>query len=548
MQGIISFLKDNKIKIALVAIVELLIILQGIYCYTTFSASMSVLLITGIAVILVALLAGFLFYKSNLKECFLNKVFLAVFLVAGCFYLAVFPPNSVPDEIYHFQASYKYSDILLGQEVDSSEITIRNEDKPLFEDQEVEVSFERYKGAADNFSFFASEDGVTTAKVMSSFNVSDNPPQTKFASVIGLTLGIIFGLGAYPVYYLGRLFNLLVFAVMVYFSIKITPVAKNVFRVIALLPMTLHLAASYSYDPMIIGMSFLFIACCLKAIYEKGLIEKKLLIALGILMFLIAPCKIIYSCTVFLVLLIPKERFASRKLSIAVKGGLLLIGVVVVVLLRITTLATIFGVSLTSVTSAVTTSSGAVTSGGAPSAGLGTEPLDIRGNETGHFYTISDVLADPVGIIELYIVSFGDIGAWYLESAIGNSLGWFQESIIASDLIPIAFIIILLVASLKSSDEDWEISGKLRVALIGIVMLVWILASASMLLGHTFVSDPHINGVQGRYILPVLPLLLLALHNKKIVYQGNPVRAVLISAFALNLLYMNFVFAKALMI
>lgn len=548
MQGTISFFKENKTKIVLVTIVELLIILQGLYCYVTFSASMSVLLITSAAVVLVALLAGFLFYRSDLEDCFLNKVFLVTFLAAGCLYLAVFPPNSVPDEIYHFQASYKYSDILLGQEVGSSEIIIRNEDKLLFEDQEVEVSLERYEGVVDNFSLFASEDGIATTEVMSVFNVSDNPPQTKFASVIGLTLGRLFGLGAYPAYYLGRLFNLLAFAVMVYFSVKITPVGKNVFRVIALLPMTLHLAASYSYDPMIISMSFLFVACCLKAIYEKGAIGKKLLIALGVLIFLIAPCKIIYSCIVLLVLLIPKERFSSRKLSIVIKGGLLIIGVTGIVLLRFSTFAAIFGFLLTPAASVITVPSGTATSGGVTSVELGAESLDVRGNDTGHFYTISDVLADPLGIIELYIVSFGDIGAWYLESAIGHSLGWFQESIIASDLIPIAFIIILLVASLKSSDEKWEIFGKLRVALIGIVMLVWILASASMLLGHTFVSDPHINGVQGRYILPVLPLLLLALRNQKIVYQGNPVCAVLISAFALNLLYMNFVFAKALMI
>lgn len=531
MQAIGTVLKENRIAISLIAIIEMLIVLQGVYCYTTFSASKSVLIITGIAVVFVAFLAWLLFRKPKPEKKYLNKIFVSAFLVVGCFYLAIFPPNSVPDEIFHFQCSYKYSDFLLGEETSSSDITIRNEDKPLFDDQRVSVSLTHYEDVAKYFSFFATENGTTTVSVESAFDIINNPPQTKLVSALGITLGKLLGLGAYPVYYLGRLFNLIVFAVLVYFSVKITPVGKNVFRAVAMLPMTLHLAASYSYDPAIIGMSFLLAALCLKAIYEEGRIGKKTIIGIGVLIFLIAPCKVIYSCIALLVLLIPKERFASRKISFAVKGGLLLIGLAGVLILKLPSIISLAGVA-PGVSSVV-------------SNGV---QLDTRGSETGHFYTISDVLADPLGIFLLYISSFGNIGYWYIESAIGHSLGWFQESIIASDLIPIAFIIILLVASLKSSDEDWEISGKLRVTLISIVMLVWILASASMLLGHTFVGDPHIMGVQGRYILPVLPLLLLALHNKKIVYQGNPARAVLISAFALNLLYMNFVFAKALMI
>lgn len=530
MQLIQTF-KENSAKIIFVAILELSILLQGVYCYVAFSASKSVLLVAGIAVILVAALAWLLFVKAKRENHFIQRVFLGAFLVAGCFYLIIFPPNSVPDEIFHFQASYKYSDMMLGEDVSNSEITIRNEDKVLFDDRRTSVSLTHCNDVLGNVSLFATQDGSAAVAVQSSFSIVDNPPQTKLASAFGITLGKVLGLGAYPLYYLGRLFNLILLAVLVYFSVKITPVGKNVFMAVALLPMTLHLAASYSYDPAIIGMSFLLTALCLKAIYETGNIEKKLLVGIGVLVFLIVPCKVIYACTAFLVLLIPKERFASRKVCIAIKAGMVLIGIFALLLFKLPSLISLAGV---------------------PAVGASTVPsveqFDVRGNETGHFYTLSDVLADPIGVLLLYVVSFGDIGYWYVESAIGQSLGWFQDDIIASDLVSIAFVIILLVASLKSSDDDRVISGILRMTLIAIVLVVWLLASASMLLGHTFVGDPHIMGVQGRYILPVLPLLLIALQNSKVVYQGNPVKAVVLSAFALNLLYMDFVFAKALMI
>lgn len=531
MHNIFFYLRENKVKITLLIIVEMAVLLQGVYCYIAFSASKSVLFMAFFAIILIGIFAVFLLCKSKLRDAYVSKLFLTAVFVIGLFYLIIFPPNSVPDEIFHFQASYKYSDVILGEEVNSSEITIRNEDKVLFEDQRTSVSLTHYREVINNFSLFALESGSTVVTVESSFNVADNPPQTKIASAFGITLGRLLGFGAYPVYYLGRLFSLITFALLVYFAVRITPVGKNIFMAVALLPMTLHLAASYSYDPAIIGLGFLLTALCLKAIYEKGIIEKKLLIGIGLLIFLITPCKVVYSFIALLVLLIPKERFSSRKMHIAVKGGLLLIGILGVIAFKLPSLTSLTGVS--SVTA---------------SAGSSAEQLDIRGNETGHYYTLSDVFADPIGIILLYISSFGDVGYWYVETAIGSSLGWFQDEIVANDLIPISFIIILLIASLRSSNGKIAIFGSLRVLLIVIVFTVWVSVSASMLLGHTFVGEPHIMGIQGRYILPVLPLLLLALQNNKVIYQGNPVGVILICSFSLNLLYMNYVFARALLL
>lgn len=60
------------------------------------------------------------------------------------------------------------------------------------------------------------------------------------------------------------------FAVLVYSAVRITPIGKNVMMTAGLLPMTLHLASSYSYDAGIIGLAFLLTGMCLRAVYGEG--------------------------------------------------------------------------------------------------------------------------------------------------------------------------------------------------------------------------------------------------------------------------------------
>lgn len=521
-------LVNSKSKIAAFAAIELLFILQGVFCFKAISGSKTVVVFTIVSMLLVGLLFFLLFRKEGEAKRHFDKLFLSALLVLGSFYMVIFPPNSVPDEIFHFQASYKYSDVVLGEEVDGRVITIRNEDRPLFEDGRIKVSATHYGEVIDELSLLETEEGSYSAEVLSTFDLAANPPQVKFASVAGITLGRLLGLGAYPVYYLGRLFSFLWFAFLAFLAVRVTPFGKSIFMAVSLLPMTLHLTGSYSYDSAIIGMSLLLSALCLKAVFEKGRISKKLLVAIGILVFLMAPCKVIYTSVALLVLFIPQNRFSSRRECLMIKMGILLLAVLSVVSLRASTLI------------AMASSSASTIPGNAGPT------LDVRGSETGVFYGLSDVLADPLGIAWMYLSTLGHMGAWYVETAVGGSLGWFQEEIIANDMIVFSLIAVLLLSSLKSEDVSEDIPPALRVGLLAIVLMVCAMAGASMLLAHTFVGEPFIMGIQGRYVLPVAVLLLLALQTKKITYNGNQATLVLMAMLSINLLYLINIYAIAL--
>ncbi len=91
-------------------------------------------------------------------------------------------------------------------------------------------------------------------------------------------------LGFAPALFLGRLANLLLFAALAALAVKVAPFGKRVFTVAALLPMTLHLAASFSRDAPLLGLCFAFTALLLDAAFgpeSRRLSPARLALLLG---------------------------------------------------------------------------------------------------------------------------------------------------------------------------------------------------------------------------------------------------------------------------
>lgn len=83
---------------------------------------------------------------------------------------------------------------------------------------------------------------------------------TYIPMIIGCIIGLAVRLGTIPLMYLMRLSNFVVYLILTYYAIKITPYAKNVLFVLASLPYTLQFAFSMNYDAMIFAYCFVFIA------------------------------------------------------------------------------------------------------------------------------------------------------------------------------------------------------------------------------------------------------------------------------------------------
>ena len=111
--------------------------------------------------------------------------------------------------------------------------------------------------------------------------------------------------------FLGKFLNLCCYVALTALAVRTTPIGKSWFAAAGLLPMSLHLAASLSYDAGLIGTVFLFTALVFKLAYGTEEIRARELIALCALAALFGPCKLVYAPVILLSLLIPARVFGG---------------------------------------------------------------------------------------------------------------------------------------------------------------------------------------------------------------------------------------------
>jgi len=115
------------------------------------------------------------------------------------------------------------------------------------------------------------------------------------------------------IFYGARLFTLFFWIFSIFFVIKAMPFFKWFFTLIALLPMSLFVNMSISADVVTNLLSFTFIAYVLKSACSDHTVYLKTSITMLLLAVLLASAKLVYSPLVMLFLLIPKDKFSSRK-------------------------------------------------------------------------------------------------------------------------------------------------------------------------------------------------------------------------------------------
>lgn len=458
-----------------------------------------------------------------------SRLLAATLLVSGLAYGVIFTPFSAPDEDYHYSASYALSNFILGQGYQSEDpVPMRADDAHLYDEMDINLSASGYEVLLAGFSQSSSSSSVVLVNTGRYHYLTSNPPQCKIASALGITFGRLLGLNSYITYYLGRLFNLLIYVAVVVAAFRITPIGKSIFAVVSLLPMSLHLAVSYSYDAFIIPVSMLLVALCLKSIKKEGPIEIGEWLSIGIVGALLAPCKVIYALLVFMCLFIPRNRFSSRAVEIAIKGGCISVCLMPVLVMRL---------------GEILTTTGAASSSQAT--------LSARGgnqNDLGTYYTITDVLQCPSKFVFMVARTLDQFGFQYLQRMVGGTLGWFQEEIVAPDLMVVALTTTLFLSVFTSADDELALGVLCRASGVLLFLVGSLLAMAALLFSWTFTTDNVIYGVQGRYFLPFLPWLLLGLRSRRMRISADMIPILIFIISFLNIMNLTRIFSIALTI
>ena len=290
---------------------------------------------------------------------------------------------------------------------------------------------------------------------------------------------------------LGKWGHLLVFATLVYWSMKKLKAGKMIVATIALLPQTLFLASHYSYDTWVLGWIMLGMSCF---IYEMQHMEQYIDIknlSLMVIAFLIGlGPKAIYVPLMMLLLFIPKKKFQSDK-----QHRIYCIVVIVAMLLVLSTFVIPF-----------ISSNG----GGAGDSRGGT---DVNSSLQTSFilHNIGEYLVICLNFAKKYL-AFED---W---KSITSFFAYYGH-------VPfrITSLILLMVVSFTDKCEDdanvkWYHKGIVYVMSFGITLLI----ITALYISFNPVGATDIEGVQPRYLTPLVFPVLYCVGSAKIKNDMNP--------------------------
>lgn len=438
-----------------------------------------------VLMILILITMTYLMYIYNVR---LYKASFVIIMLIGIIYTLIVPQFSVPDEYTHYLTSYSQSSILLGEKAfdehgnvllyeDSSNTLIRASHPTVNE------YVKEYDGLIGKEKFRINQPYISRAPLtLGSFGY--------FPQVLGVSLGRILGLNGIQTGVLGRISALLLFAVLISYSLKIIPkFFEKVLFTISILPMTLQQVCSYNYDSVLFTACFFLFVYLLYLVYEKEKISKLDIALVTLSSIVIATIKFVYLPILGLGLLIPREKFT-------LKNGKILVILMLVVLSLGSYLVVMKCNSLF----------------------WNVHVSDTSSLINYNTFTISQVIQHPIREIAIIIATFQRFTADYISQMISGPLGWLEMNVPALQL---SGFLMMLFYSLFSVEKKSKMDRNVKICSGLFSMLMILIVILALQISWTPDNSLIVIGVQGRYFLPILPMILLAMKDLLTVKAEN---------------------------
>lgn len=510
----------------------------------------------------------------------------AVGLALGVTFTYVTPALVAPDEYTHLAAAYELASTWSGQTAadEDGNLLLRECDAAHFGTKTGDIGVLAYKNEAiAETSEPGSPDVLTTHSEVKAGQGSGS----YLAQALGIRLARAQGKNFYTMLLYGRLANLILYLLLVALAVWLAPTSlRGLFACVALLPMPLQLAASLSPDAAVLGLVFSFTALCLRLRGEKAVWwQKILLIVLG---GLTAPGKAIYLPVILLCLLIPAENLTYdgnptvKFLGEELPGGccihaatlvlafcfwlaanlnavayaardmnttVLVIAAAAAAVLLVLALAAylklhkrpkvFFWCKVAFAAVLVVGAVGGVYAVSHTGGGLDPDQLTMTYPNGDSIWTFSFgyICRNIPATVKLLLRTLPEQGALWLQGLLGTTLG---EPIVyridVSWLLGVGLLLAVLAAALPRQDEPALLGRRSKAGTAGICLCV-VLAVLAAALNWTPINYQTLFGLQGRYLLPILPLaLLLVKSSKKLVLRGDVSHAAALCTSTLTML------------
>ncbi len=444
--------------------------------------------------------------EQRLENFGTEKIFITLFFLFGVIILFMRPPYRLMDEPVHFARAWQISEGIFLSPLKTQ--TEQGPDRNFgWKNCSPEAATEKLYSASVPASLFPDEflfeieDDSTLRKfsfdALKKFlstplnsgerepiqipNTGVYPPPTYLPQALAALLGRILNLNAGIIYYLMGLSGLIFVTACVWWSMKFLPEAKPLIFLLAMLPMFLVEAASTSADAVTFGVCFLGTAWLLSLRNSTEKFSRAEIFGLIILSIMLACAKSVYGTILLLYFLIPRERVGSLKKFLGLGATILFLNLFVSLAWSWLAVGST-GVELATLSQY----------SGAENVDVAAQKIFVAEHPTAFFSAMINML-----FVAKFYLWFSFMGVW-------GANGEFFLPI----LFYFAYSMVLIFFTLTNE-------LRLKFGERGVL----IFAAAVSMLGFFFVhylkwspvGAEYVRGVQGRYFIPIAPMILFAL-------------------------------------
>ncbi len=464
-----EYVKDIRLVFGGISVDE--IRLQNIYVHNEFSFHFIRYALYS-CVIFLGLFFG---KKILLKEKFnLATTFLQLAIPLGLCYAIMTPFGYSMDEKEHFVRAYNIAqgNFFLDE---GEKVLWPNGIQTLMGNTYGRMIPSTYHSFLEGFQDWGSDSYELT------YYSSTAEPYLFFAYVVsgsGIFLGRVLHLPFFAQFYLGRIFNVLFSILIIFLAIKLSGKYQRIFFAVGLIPVVLFQAASYSADMFTNAFALLSISLTLFYRERKQKIQCKDMAVLTTSYLLTFLSKIAYFPIALLVFLLPKEQFESKKSSWLLKWG------------------SLFVVFLGILWCFLYAQAHGIVQWVSPGISAKDQVLFI--------------LTQPIQFLRVLWTTF-NTGMLGMFSGATILLGYCGDLGNINYFLVLIFLIIALASCyqashLKIKDKLW-----LFLSIAGCVLV----SITSLYVTYTPVGNSTVLGYQGRYLIPVLAMVLLFFASSK---------------------------------
>lgn len=445
---------------------------------------------------------GIIIYVCKNNKGIIEKMFISFAIPISIGYAIFILPLNVPDEGTHILRAY---DVSIGniftqidKEGNSSSTLIKALENYSY------MRFQNYQDVIGEISQSTNYD----EQIQRVCAAQGNSPILYIGTACGFIISRIFNVNAIIAIYIARLFNVFIFLIFGYFSIKKIPFGKLLLAVYLCMPMMIQQAASCSADAILNAVIIYYIAHLIYMIFKDDAINKKDKIILYVLTALVAMFKFVYIVIAGIFFIILSKNKENKKEKIKSIAIMILIG-------------SIFSLGWMTF-----------------SFRYKSQPESfIQYNKIANVDSsrqIGFIKENPIKFIKTFIMEYLKYGLDYIYGAVGTPLGWINVNINTGI---IALFILVLIISAISENSIYDFSTKSKLWIIAILFVISALIFGSMYVAFTPVGLDRICGVQGRYFTPILVLLPIILIKKNNYWKiKNVNEKLLVFSLILNML------------